>query len=617
MPRDPNVAESLAVRNMLHVYRMLSLFDPVFARMAEGLPVRHEDIAKMKYHVPDDSIPSAERQIVLRECLSIVAVPVRGQFPFSGKSLSRADICWLLSNVTGTLDLRGADLSGADLRRLDLTGAMFGLSIEDGEQCVVDAVISGSGRLTDAARKDAAKVQLRKADLNEARLSGVALCNADIRDALLMGADLSGADLSEANLRGAQLHYAKLVGASIRGADLVGTNFSHADMRRCSASNANLVDAQLINADLGGAYLSGAKLGGAVLSRAHLDGASDLSGVSFIDAVDEAEEQRIRNAGREASRYMAAFLADVDWGSVNLTGIDWSHLTFVGEEGDLRSRRRQIEKVRKAKKRLAEVEGQLRVLKPIETLDRIKRDYMEGEPLQPRSDLTDDEWKEVESALKIVQEGSPLVEEELSLTKFISDEQVMFPSRQLGSQRDSARAYRQLANCLRSQGLITDSGNFAYRALKLQRRVPRRERQLYHYSDSSPDLGRFRAIKERLVDRMHHIAEMATSEAKVFGSFLVDIVCGYGYRPARAIFAYATTVAAFALGYAAGGMKLLPDALVFSVTSFHGRGFTNLLGPASGAAQVHIVEIAAGEAFIGLLMEVVLVATFTRRLFER
>jgi hypothetical protein len=56
------------------------------------------------------------------------------------------------------------------------------------------------------------------------------------------------------------------------------------------------------------------------------------------------------------------------------------------------------------------------------------------------------------------------------------------------------------------------------------------------------------------------------------------------------------------------------DALVFSITSFHGRGFS----PGEMLTLHNPLSIlAAIEAIIGLLIEITLIATFTQRFFAR
>ena len=85
-----------------------------------------------------------------------------------------------------------ADLSGADLRSADLSGA-----------------------------------NLRSADLRSDDLSGANLRSANLRSADLRSANLSGADLSGANLRSADLSGANLSGANLRSADLSGADLSY------------------------------------------------------------------------------------------------------------------------------------------------------------------------------------------------------------------------------------------------------------------------------------------------------------------------------------------------------------------------------------------------------
>ena len=75
---------------------------------------------------------------------------------------------------------------------------------------------------------------------------------------------------------------------------------------------------------------------------------------------------------------------------------------------------------------------------------------------------------------------------------------------------------------------------------------------------------------------------------------------------------------AFALAYHfLGGLSLYPpDAFVFSIMSFHGRGFFPAL---SQETNLHnpLVMLAALEAIIGLLIEISFIATFTQRFFGR
>lgn len=155
------------------------------------------------------------------------------------------------------------------------------------------------------------------------------------------------------------------------------------------------------------------------------------------------------------------------------------------------------------------------------------------------------------------------------------------PSRWEGA----ARTYQQLAVTLRDQGMSDPAARFAYRAQMLQRRVLRHQR---HYLRAS-------------------------------GSWLLDLISGYGYKPMRSLITYLLVIGLFAVGYYLLGGNVNPalsplDALIFSVTSFHGRGFA-----AGEAVTLHnpLTIMAAGEAVLGLLIEIVFIATFTQRFFAR
>ena len=148
---------------------------------------------------------------------------------------------------------------------------------------------------------------------------------------------------------------------------------------------------------------------------------------------------------------------------------------------------------------------------------------------------------------------------------------------------EAVRTYRQLYALLQTQGLNEDAARFSYRAQKLQRIVMRRQKKFGQY---------------------------------LFSLFL-DLLAGYGYRPGRSVIWYLVTIFVFALTYyAIGHLPFFPDAFVFSLTSFHGRGFFPGLGSAS-TLHNPLVVIAAFEAVIGLVIEISFIATFTQRFFGK
>ncbi len=150
--------------------------------------------------------------------------------------------------------------------------------------------------------------------------------------------------------------------------------------------------------------------------------------------------------------------------------------------------------------------------------------------------------------------------------------------------QEAVRASRQLAAVVQAQGLTEEAAYFAYRAQKLQCIVLRLQRKFGAY---------------------------------LFSLFL-DLLAGYGYRPGRSVLWYLIIIVGFAFAYHfLGGLSLYPpDAVIFSIMSFHGRGFFPNL---SSETNLHnpLVMLAAAEAIVGLLIEISFIATFTQRFFGK
>ena len=166
--------------------------------------------------------------------------------------------------------------------------------------------------------------------------------------------------------------------------------------------------------------------------------------------------------------------------------------------------------------------------------------------------------------------------------------------------RTAVRANRQLAVVLRDQGLNEEADYFAYRAQLCQRVVLRRQGLL----------------PKRLYPKATLWQRVQKLSAYVFSLFL-DVLAGYGYHPAKTLFWYLFVICSFTLTYSLSGhLPLFPDAFVFSLMSFHGRGFFPSL---SGETNLHnpLVVRAAFEAVVGLFIEISFIATFTQRFFGR
>ncbi len=101
-------------------------------------------------------------------------------------------------------------------------------------------------------------------------------------------------------------------------------------------------------------------------------------------------------------------------------------------------------------------------------------------------------------------------------------------------------------------------------------------------------------------------------------SLFLDGLAGYGYKPGRSVLWYLVVIGSFATLYAfAGGLPFFPDAFVFSLASFHGRGFFPSLNQQAITLHHPLVVLASLEAVIGLLIEISFIATFTQRFFGR
>jgi hypothetical protein len=159
------------------------------------------------------------------------------------------------------------------------------------------------------------------------------------------------------------------------------------------------------------------------------------------------------------------------------------------------------------------------------------------------------------------------------------------------SLQEAVKAYHQLSDMLHKQGLFKIADRFAYRSLVFQRRILLRE--------SGP--------------------------VPAFGNWLLDLLAGYGYRPLNTLVIYLAVIFGFAAGYEhfamASQVMLSPVAsVIFSISSFHGRGFFpgpsgSGLGAGTVALDAPVTILAACEAIIGLIVEVSFIATFTQRFF--
>src|SRR5258708_8791302 len=216
----------------------------------------------------------------------------------------------------------------------------------------------------------------------------------------------------------------------------------------------------------------------------------------------------------------------------------------------------------------------------------ILRNVILGDKQRIGPRLADLQWGDNNLAVVDWSQVDVLGDEREARQKKTPDGKKKEKAERLSEYQAAVRVNRQLAVALQSQGLSEEAARFAYRAQRLQRIVLRRQWRQWK-------IGSY-----------------------LFSGFL-DLIAGYGYRPGRTVLWYLFVIVGFAAAYFAfGHLPPFPDALVFSLMSFHGRGFFPSL---SSETSLHnqVVEIAAMEAVLGLLIEISFIATFTQRYFGK
>ncbi len=514
-----------------------------------------------------------ERQEQLIRCLATTPDITRGIYPFKGMKLSRADVEWLLAtdengrgpsapirpaNDASASSFAQAGRAESNRQRLDLRGA--DLRYVDLHALPLARV---HGSLTREEWDGATEEQRASAAV------------------LLTGADLSEAHLEEAELIGAHLEKVSLHEAHLEKADLARAYLQRAFLARAHLKEADLSEAHLEKADLSEAQLQGATLTWTHLEQAYLNGAhlekADLSRARLEKVyLSEAHLNKaiLSEAHLEEAYLSGAYLQEADLSRAHLEGayLNEAHL----EETSLY--KAHLERTFLYK---AHLEG-ARLSRTHIKEAQLKKAVESGEQHIGPS-LADAQWGNVN--LAVVQ---------WSQVDMLGDEYEARQATRAGKRKKSVtrleeyeasvRANRQLAVALRAQGLDEEAARFAYRAQLLQRIVLRRQSKFGQY----------------------------------LFSLLLDLLAGYGYRPGRSVMAYLFVIFGFMVLYllnAHGAAAHLSwdEALVLSVSSFHGRGFFLQNVPLGDA----FARLAATEAVLGLLIEVSFIATFTQRFFGR
>jgi uncharacterized protein YjbI with pentapeptide repeats len=382
------------------------------------------------------------------------------------------------------------------------------------------------------------------------------------------GLDLRGADLQQEDL--SRLPLSRMRGGlaweewpgerkeqlSVAAVLMKGVDLTEAELQGAALRQAGLQGAILKQANLQKAFLLQAQLQGADLLDAHLEGANlclaDLQGVDLFGG--QLQGANLNQADLQSAGLSETQLQGADLRDAHLEDASLNQITLSDEEYGTA--------------RLADVNW-------------------------GNANLAVVEWEQVKR----------LGDEEIAHQKKDSEGKTKDKQERLSEYKEAARANRQLAVVLQSQGLNEDAVRFAYRAQLLQRRT-----------------FWFEMVRQKVKLRQRGQA----MRAWLFSWFLY-LLAGYGYKPERSFLAYLFVIIGFATSYYLLGLHDVVgpyhvfgpyhltwyEAIVVSMTAFHGRGFfANQFQPGDPQAFV-----AAFEAFVGLLIEVTFIATLTRRLF--
>jgi uncharacterized protein YjbI with pentapeptide repeats len=482
-------------------------------------------------------------------------------YPFKDIRLTRADVEWLLAtHENGRGPVIWSDESHRKREGLNLRGAnLRGEDLDNLPLAKVDL---------DGARLEEAKLSL-------AYLEGAIFDKAQLEKADLAGASLDGASFMEAQANEASFYRAKLKGSILVDAQLRKVNFGFAQLQ-----DARLDGAQLEGADLSGACLNDGSLLGAQLENANLSHAQ-LDRTFLFQA-------NLRRASLTYARLWGTKLVEAQ-----LEGTDLGLARL--QEADLRGA----------------------------TLDATTR--LERTELNAKTCLADVVWN-----------GAALAQIEWDKILMLGDESKL--SEDLGKRfkhgrgvelreyRTAVRANRQLAMALGDQGMTEEANRFAYRAQVLQRKVLWKEAwwgkvDLEEEVELEKGETEAKSLRQQFVKVCQRIVGL-WHRAQKFGAWLfslfLDWVAGYGYKPGKGLRAYLITIVGFMILYLVNAQFVSPhlswdQALILSVSSFHGRGFL----PPDIVLDSAYARLAAFEAVFGLLIEVSFIATFTQRFFGK
>ena len=245
-----------------------------------------------------------------------------------------------MSNRNKAANFSGTDLSGLDLRGIDVSYANFANATLHGTDlsgaiCKESHFLNANLRHAKLEKVEGFSACFEGADLSHAVLIDADFRGANFQYASLLHANLQRANLAEANLRqlsakeanfseakldlsnctAADFLCADFSCASLNGADLTRTNFICAELNQAHLMNAHMREANFSEAIFDGAVLIGAELQATDLESANLNNANieraNMTGTNLCDAT-----------------FHEANLANTIFVNVDCDGADFSRANF-------------------------------------------------------------------------------------------------------------------------------------------------------------------------------------------------------------------------------------------------------------------------------------------------
>lgn len=541
-----------------------------------------------------------QRQEELSKRRDIVPDIKKGVYPFKNMKLSRADVEWLLAtheNGRGPvdwsdesqrkrkgLDLRGANLQKENLQALPLACLIGGMSFEE----VMPALLAksrGEERIH-LEGADLCYAHLEKARLRHGHLECADLYEAHLEDADLSLARLESAWLDKAYLRNADLHVAHLIAANLDEAHLEDANLSQAhaegaNLDRAHLEKADLNSIHLEKASLKETFLNNTDLRDAQLAGANLRGAH-LEGTNLLETHFEGKRMQTDDLKRARKWFHGPRWRGME--DVINSSEEWEELQEEFPEELLP----------------ADLSGTF-----FDSATHLETAYL-GDRKYGFVSLADVSWGDIN--LSIVNWAE---------IKMLGDERIAKQRKTSGDKRGglaeyqcAVRANRQLAIALENQGLSEDAAHFAYRAKCLQRMVHWYKLGSVKWYDQRSKRRTLKSVGEGLTQFISILFSL------LFSWFLL-IIAGYGYRLKFCLFWYFFFILGFAIAYRVVEPHYFTfwTALGESVNVFHGRGASP--GISQFMHPARFAGLTIGEAWIGLVIEVVFVATLIQRFFGK